>query len=223
VLGAVFDLDGVLIDSEHIWEEAWRACCARHGVPWTSAHSRDVQGMSSREWSSYIATTLAIPERPSEIADLCVEYFVRRVVDDGAGPLLPGARDLLDAVAGRLPTALASSAARPAIDAVLEHHGLTARFTSTVSSDEVARGKPSPDGYLEATSRLGLDATCCVAVEDSTNGILAARAAGLIVVAIPNPRYPPRPEAIAVADHVAHSHADAKDLILSIASQPSVA
>jgi HAD superfamily hydrolase (TIGR01509 family) len=216
VEGVVFDLDGVLIDSEHLWEESWTAFCASAGSTWSHADTLRVQGMSSLEWSQVIAGHVGRPGESAGVAEFCTAFTIRRIVADGEGEPLPGARDLVVAISERVPIALASSAARPAIDAVLDHLGLTSRFTATVSSDEVAQGKPSPDVYLEAVRRLGMEPARCLAVEDSTNGIFAAHAAGLAVVAIPNRRYPPRTDATDVADFIADDADGARVLISSL-------
>jgi len=198
----VFDLDGVLVDSEHLWEEMWLRYAERHDARWTSEDTAAVQGMSAPEWAAYLCRAAGSPEPP--------EGTERAVVDDmvaafeaGRVDLLPGAETLVREVSARAPVALASSAPRRLIDAVLTGHRLVDRFTATVSSAEVPRGKPSPDVYAEAARRLGHDGPACAAVEDSSNGIRAAAAAGMTVVAIPNPTYPPKPDAIALAGTVA--------------------
>lgn len=211
--GVVFDLDGVLIDSEHLWEEGWRAYCESVGHGWTHEDTLAVQGMSAPEWSGYIAEHVGRATAWAEVADYCVSFTIRRIVEEGEGALLPGAHDLVAQVSDVIPIALASSAARRAIDAVLEHHGIGHLFSATVSSEEVPRGKPSPDVYLEAVRRLGLTGDRCVAVEDSSNGIRAAHAARLFVIAIPNPTYPPEAEAIRLAGHVAADHVAAAAFI----------
>jgi HAD superfamily hydrolase (TIGR01509 family) len=211
--GVVFDLDGVLIDSEHLWEESWRAYCESAGGHWTHEDTLAVQGMSTPEWSSRIAEHLGRPAAHAEVADYCVSFTIRRIIEDGEGPLLPGARDLVTEVSDAVPIALASSAARRVIAAVLEHHGIAHLFSAVVSSEEVPRGKPSPDVYLEAVRQLGLAGERCLAVEDSANGIRAAHAAELFVIAIPNPKYPPKAEATRLAGHVAADHADAAAFI----------
>lgn len=213
IRGVVFDLDGIVIDSEHLWEEGWRAYAERAGSTWSHDDTLAVQGMSSPEWSSHIAEHVGRPGTAAEVADYCIAFTIRRIVADGQGPLIDGAGDLVARAAAAVPIALASSAARPAIDAVLEHHHLTHLFSATVSSEEVERGKPSPDVYLEAVRRLGLTSEHCLAVEDSSNGIRAARAAGLLVVAIPNPTYPPAADATEMAHYVARDHADAAGFI----------
>lgn len=231
--GVVFDLDGVVADTEHLWEAAWAACCERSGQAWSRDDTTAVQGMSAPEWAAHIAALMGTPERVGEVEDFCVGHVVRAVAA-GDGPLLAGAYDLVVDVSDRVPVALASSAARRVIDAVLAHHGLTSRFTATVSSAEVPRGKPSPDVYLEAARRIGCGASgaagragaptppgqagsaagTCFAVEDSGNGIRSAHAAGLHVVAVPNPVYRPAPEALVLADFVAPDHAAARTYIL---------
>jgi HAD superfamily hydrolase (TIGR01509 family) len=162
--------------------------------------------MSAPEWSAYLRDELRVDRDPDEIdADV-----VRRLL---AGyeerlPLLEGAREAVERLAARWPLGLASSSNRELIDLVLELAGLGRFFQVTVSSEEVARGKPAPDVYLETARRLGVDPDRCAAVEDSENGILAAKAAGMRVVAIPNPVYPPHDEALAAADVTLSSVAD---------------
>jgi len=197
----VFDLDGVLIESEHLWEEMWTRFAARSGVTWTAEDTGHVQGMSAPEWSDYLARRAGAGDA-AEAEQAVVDDMID-ALDQGRMEPYDGAVVMVREVAERVPIALATSAARRLLDAVLARHRLDATFTATVSSAEVARGKPSPDVYLEAAARLGVDATSCVGVEDSSNGIRAAHAAGMAVVAIPNPTYPPKPDAMELAARVA--------------------
>ena len=193
----VFDLDGVLLDSEQRWNEAKHALVTESGGTWRDEAPEVMMGMSSPEWSRYLLEDLEVPLSQDEInADV-----VRRM-EDGyrAGlPLLPGAGETVRALAARWPLGLASSSNRELIDLFLELAGFGDAFRVTVSSEEVARGKPSPDVYLEAASRLGADPARCVAIEDSSNGIRAGHAAGMAVIAVPNPHYPPAEDALALA------------------------
>lgn len=220
IRGVVFDLDGVLTDTEHLWEQSWRDLARRYGADWGPEDSAAVMGMSSPEWSRYVADH--VRERtgaevgPDEVQAACVVSVVE-AIGSGQGPLMPGARRLVEQTAARVPIALASSAARPVIDTVLAHEGLTDVFTATVSSEEVARGKPAPDVYTEAARRLGPQvAGHGLAVEDSSNGIRAADAAGLVVVAIPNQQFPPAQDALALAALVADDHEQARAYVLSL-------
>lgn len=213
--GVVFDMDGVIVDSEHLWEESWTASCARRGVAWSARDTSSVQGMSAPEWAGYVAGKLGDAALADTVRDECVGHVVK-AVHDGQAPLLDGARELVVKTAALTPIAMASSAARPVIDAVLDRSALAARFGATVSSEEVARGKPSPDVYTEAANRVHIEPSNGIAVEDSSNGIRAAHAAGLHVVAIPNRSYPPVADALALAGHVATDHHDALDHILSL-------
>ncbi|HEX3815976.1 MAG TPA: HAD family phosphatase [Mycobacteriales bacterium] len=206
--GAIFDLDGVLADTEHLWEESWQAYLGGAGVTWKDEFSPAMQGMSSPEWAGYLAGRAGRPEDADGARRRCIQHVVA-AIDAGRGPLLPGARELIEAVGQRLPLGLASSAAREVIDRVLSSNDIADRFHATVSSEEVARGKPAPDVYLEAVRRVGFSGPG-LAFEDSSNGIRSAHAAGLYVIAIPNPQYPPAPDALALADHVASGHDDAR-------------
>jgi HAD superfamily hydrolase (TIGR01509 family) len=197
LVAVVFDLDGVLVESEEVWAEVRERLVGERGGTWRPEATRTMQGMSSPEWSGYMATELGVPMRPGAISDEVVARVAERY---RAGlPLLPGAVAAVRGLAGRWPLALASSANRPLIDLVLELAGLADAFSATVSSEEVARGKPAPDVYLEAAARLGADPRRCAAVEDSANGIRSALAAGMRVVAVPNRGYPPPAEVLGAA------------------------
>jgi HAD superfamily hydrolase (TIGR01509 family) len=196
----VFDLDGVLVDSEHVWDAARKELAAERGRPWPEQATRDMMGMSSLEWSRYMHDVVGLPEPPEEISAEVVrrlEEFYRREL-----PLIDGAVEAVEQVAERWPLGLASSSNRELIDLVLELSGLARYFLATVSSEEVPRGKPAPVVYLEAARRLGVSPAGSVAIEDSENGIRSAKAAGMRVLAIPNLRYPPAEEALALADDV---------------------
>jgi HAD superfamily hydrolase (TIGR01509 family) len=196
----VFDLDGVLVDSEHVWDAARRELAAERGLPWPEPATRDMMGMSSVEWSRYMHDRVGLPEPPEEISAEVVrrlEEIYRREL-----PLIDGAAEAVERLAEHWPLGLASSSNRELIDLVLELSGLTRLFQVTVSSEEVPRGKPAPDVYLEAARRLGVAPARCAAVEDSENGIRSAKAAGMYVLAIPNRVYPPAEDALDLADAV---------------------
>jgi HAD superfamily hydrolase (TIGR01509 family) len=196
----VFDLDGVIVDSEHLWDEARRELAAERGGRWHERASRDMMGMSSLEWSRYMHDAIGLSEPPEQINEEVVrrlDELYRREL-----PLIDGAVEAVERLAARWPLGLASSSNRELIDLVLELAGLARDFSATVSSEEVARGKPAPDVYLEAARRLGVAPESCAAIEDSENGIRSAKAAGMRVLAIPNPQYPPEEEALSLADGV---------------------
>jgi HAD superfamily hydrolase (TIGR01509 family) len=185
----VFDMDGVLVDSEHVWDDVREALAHERGGRWHPGAQRDMMGMSSPEWSRYMHETIGLAESPEEINRIVVEQMLERYA--GGPPWIPGALDAVRALAGAYTLGLASSSNRELIDVVLAAGGIGNLFRATVSSEEVARGKPAPDVYLEAARRLGVDATECVAIEDSHNGIRSAKAAGMACIAIPNERFPP--------------------------------
>ena len=196
----VFDLDGVLVDSEQVWDEVRREYVIEKGGRWTDSATRDMMGMSSVEWSRYVAEELGVDETPEQIS----KDIAGRVGDvyREALPLLPGAREAVERLGERWPLAIASSSNREIIDLVLAAADLGSYFKATVSSEEVGAGKPAPDVYLEAARRLGVDASACAAIEDSHNGIRSAKSAGMRVIAIPNTHYPPGEESLALADLV---------------------
>jgi HAD superfamily hydrolase (TIGR01509 family) len=196
----VFDLDGVLLDSEHIWPEVKEQVVRERGGRWLDNAQADMMGMSSIEWSRYMHDELGVPDPPEEIDAEVVRRMLAVYAEEL--PLFDGAGEVVDRLAGTFRLALASSSNREVIDAVLAASGLAGHFEATVSSEEVARGKPAPDVFLEAARRLDIPPERCAAVEDSGNGIRAAYAAGMRVLAIPNADYPPAADALALADVV---------------------
>ena len=199
----VFDLDGVLLDSEQLWTDAKRELVAEHGGRWSEEAEHAMLGMSSPEWTRLLRDGLGVPLEPDEIS----AEVVRRIeaLYEKRLPVLPGADAAVRRFAARWPLGMASSSNREIIDLTLSQAGWDEFFTTTVSSEEVARGKPAPDVYLEATRRLNAAPERCGAVEDSSAGIRAADAAGLRVIAIPNPGYPPDDESLALAAVVLES------------------
>ncbi len=202
----LFDLDGVLLDSEQTWDEARRSFVATHGGTWRSTATRTMMGMSAPEWSQYLHDELGVRDPPASISEgvaaLVLAAYHERL------PLLPHAAETVRVLADRWPLGLASSSNRPVIDAFLDGSGLRACFAVVVSSEEVTHGKPAPDVYLAAATGLRVPPSECVAVEDSTNGIRSAHAAGTHVVAIPNRHFPPEVGALDLAARVVPSLAD---------------
>jgi HAD superfamily hydrolase (TIGR01509 family) len=194
----VFDLDGVLVDSEHVWDEVREELARERGGRWHERAQVDMMGMSSPEWSRYMHDVIGLTASPEEINDEVVGRLLARYAE--RVPLIDGAVEAVLRLARSFRLALASSSNRRVIDAVLEAAGLSASFEVTVSSEEVARGKPAPDVFLEAARRLGVEPARCAAIEDSGNGLRAAHAARMRVIAIPNRRYPPPADALALAD-----------------------
>jgi HAD superfamily hydrolase (TIGR01509 family) len=203
VAAVVFDMDGVLIDSEQVWADSREELVRERGGIWPPGTQERMMGMSSLEWSRFMRDELRVPMEPQEISDAVVERVGLRLREHL--PLLPHAREAVERLAARYPLGLASSSNRPIIDLVLDLSGLARCFRASVSSEEVRRGKPAPDVYIEAAGRLAVEPASCVAVEDSTNGIKSARAAGLRVIAVPRPDYPPSAEALALASTVLDS------------------
>jgi HAD superfamily hydrolase (TIGR01509 family) len=199
----VFDLDGVLIASEEVWDAVRERYVRERGGRYDEEVQRAMMGMSAPEWSRYLHREAGVAEKPEAINRDVVERMLEAYRNEL--PLLPGAVEAVHRTAEAFPLALASSSNRDVFEAVLELAGLTDCFRATVSSEEVARGKPAPDVYLEAARRLGVAAERCAAVEDSHAGIRSAKSAGMRVVAIPNASYPPDEEALALADVVLES------------------
>jgi HAD superfamily hydrolase (TIGR01509 family) len=202
----VFDLDGVIVDSEQVWDDVRERLAHERGGRWHERAQADMMGMSSPEWSRYMHDVIGLEESPDEINDEVVRRMLERYRTEL--PLLDGAVDAVRRLAAELPLAVASSSNRPLIEAVLETAGIAGAFRVTVSSEEVERGKPAPDVYLEAARRLGVEPGRAAAIEDSANGLRSAHAAGLRVLALPNAHYPPAPDALALADAVVRSPAE---------------
>jgi len=200
VAAVVFDLDGVLVDSEQLWDVVREELARERGGRWHDQAQADMMGMSSPEWSRYMHDVIGLSEPPDEINAEVVGRLLARYRE--SLPLIDGAVEAVERLAARWPLGVASSSNREVIDAVLAAADMADEFAATVSSEEVARGKPAPDVYLEAARRLGVNAENCAAVEDSRNGIRSAHAAGMRVIAIPNAHYPPSDDALAVADVV---------------------
>jgi len=196
----VFDLDGVIVDSEQVWDEVRVELVHAAGLPFPPEATRAMMGMSSPEWSRYLVEQLGVPGTPEQANAAVVERMLERYAE--GPPFIPGAVDAVRRIGERWPIGVASSSNRELIDVVLEAAGLASLVRVAVSSEEVARGKPAPDVYLEAVRRLGVDPRRAAAVEDSHNGIRSANSAGLRVVAVPNLHFPPDSESLALADVV---------------------
>jgi HAD superfamily hydrolase (TIGR01509 family) len=199
----VFDLDGVLLASEEVWDSVRERYVLERGGRYDEEVQRAMMGMSAPEWSRYLHDEAGVPDEPAainrDVVELMLEAYRHHL------PLLPGAQAAVRRTAAAYPLALASSSNREVFEEVLDLAGLTESFSATVSSEEVPRGKPAPDVYLEAARRLGVAPERCAAVEDSHAGIRSAKSAGMRVIAIPNASYPPDDEAVALADVVLES------------------
>lgn len=186
----VFDMDGVLIESEHIWDEVRRGLARDEHRPWPAEATDAMMGMSTLEWSTYMVEAIGMSGTPAQNAERVIDAMAQRYHSVGV-PTIPGAVDAVHRVSALVPTAIASSSPRRIIDTVVDELGLADVLTLTVSTEEVGRGKPFPDGYLRAAELLGVDPALTVAIEDSNNGIRSAHAAGMTVIAIPNFNPPP--------------------------------
>ena len=202
----VFDLDGVIVDSEQVWDDVREHLVRERGGRWHDGAQAAMMGMSSPEWSRYLHDELGLTESPEEINDEVVRRMLERYRHEL--PLIDGSVDAVRRLAAAFPLAVASSSNGPLIEAVLEAAGIADLFAAVVSSEEVERGKPAPDVYLEAVRRLAVEPKRCAAVEDSSNGIRSAHAAGMRVLVIPNSHYPPAPDALTLADVVLASPAE---------------
>ncbi|MDI5975176.1 HAD family hydrolase [Amycolatopsis magusensis] len=202
----VFDLDGVLVDSEQTWDEVRRAVVAEHGGTWRDESTRAMQGMSTPEWARYLVEDLGVLLGADEVAKVVVDGMRQRYAD--GPPVIDGGPEAVRAVGERYPVAIASSSPPVLIQAFLEATGLRDLVRVALSSEQVDAGKPAPDVYLEAARQLGVDAAECAAVEDTTNGLKSAMAAGMRVIAVPNPHFPPDPAVLEQASAVLREISD---------------
>ena len=200
IKAVVFDLDGVLIDSEPVWEQVRRGLVAERGGHWPPDAQRRIMGMSTPEWARYLSEDLGVGLPPDQVATTVVDRMAARYAEHV--PLMDGAVDAVHRIAARWPLGVASSAPAVLIQTVLKAAGLRSCFSVVMSTEQVAHGKPAPDIYLAVAAELGVPPGDCAAVEDSSNGLRSAAAAGLRVIAIPQPRYPPDPDALAQASLV---------------------
>jgi HAD superfamily hydrolase (TIGR01509 family) len=184
----IFDLDGVLVDSEPVWEDVRRRYVAEHGGRWQPDTQRRLMGMSTGEWARYLSDELGVDRTAEQVAADVVGEMASRYA--ARVPLVPGADVVVRELVARWPLGLASSSPPRLIEAALAASGLADAFAVTLSTERVPRGKPAPDVYLAVAERLAVDATACVAVEDSSNGVRSAAAAGMSVIAVPHDQYP---------------------------------
>lgn len=196
----MFDCDGVLIDSEPVWEEVRRGVVAEFGGQWKPGTQDRLMGMSTGEWSRYLSSELGVNLTPSQVASVVVDRMAARYRRHM--PWMPGATDAVRRITDHWPLGLASSAPLSLIETVLDAGQLRPYFRVAMSTEQVTRGKPAPDIYLAVTEAMGIAATVSAAVEDSSNGLRSAAAAGCQVIAVPQPAYPPAPDALANASVV---------------------
>ena len=198
IRAVVFDLDGLLIDSEVVWNRVRSDVAAERGVAWTEGDQRAVMGVSTAAWTAYMIDRLGLDLTPGAVQKLVVERMVASYKEHI--PFKPGAAQLVALAGEHYPLALASGSVRELIDLVVASPELTNCFQVVVSADEVERGKPHPDVFLEAAHRLGVPPEACVCLEDSGHGVDAGKAAGMRVIAVPDPRFMPEPASLAHAD-----------------------
>jgi len=202
----VFDMDGVLVDSEPVWEEVRREFVATRGGRWLPDTQDKLMGMSTAEWSGYLSEGLGVDLPPDAVAQEVIAAMAARYATHL--PLLAGAVEAVKSLATQWTLGLASSSPQSLIDVVLRVSGLAGSFAVALSSEQVARGKPAPDIYLAVAEKLRVVTGKCAAVEDSSNGLRSAAAAGMAVIAVPHPRYPPAPDALSSARLVLSSLAE---------------
>ncbi|MBE7549986.1 MAG: HAD family phosphatase [Anaerolineales bacterium] len=194
----IFDMDGLLVDSEPVWDKARKGMAEAVGKDWNEADHQAVMGVSTQAWADYMINRLELSLSPQEVQDRIIARMI--ALYQMGIPYFPGAVEAVQVTAQHYPTALASGSHRALIDVVAADAALRGKFQVILSADEVGAGKPAPDIYLETAKRLGIKPERCVCLEDSGNGILAGHRAGMKVIAVPDPRFPPAPEKLNLAD-----------------------
>ncbi|MCK6580249.1 MAG: HAD family phosphatase [Anaerolineae bacterium] len=194
----IFDMDGVLVDSEQYWWEARVEFAAERGLQWTMEFQRLAMGRSTVEWAQVMQERLHL--------DMALEAIMDDVIGRVSGklstrfPALPGALEAVHTAAQGYPVALASGSPTRVIQSVMAITGLDRIFQTVVYGDDMAHGKPAPDIYFETARRLGVDPAHCLGIEDSGNGVRALHAAGMKIVAVPSPGFALSEEVLALAD-----------------------
>lgn len=210
----IFDMDGTLMETEEQWDVVRRQLAAENGIPWPEEATRAMMGMSTPEWGEYLAASVGLPMTATEAAEKTIDAMAAH--HQAGVELLPGAVESVRRMAAQYRLAIASSSPRRLIDAGVEAMGIGDVLSATVSTEEVAAGKPAPDGFLRAAELLGVAPGKCVAVEDSTNGVLSALAAGMTVVCVPPAFHPPAEEVLARTTVLASLDELTIDLIASL-------
>lgn len=205
----LFDLDGVLVDSEPWWDEVRVEFARDNNRPWGPDDQRAVMGGNSREWAGVMRERLDLGHLEQDaIQDAIVAGVVAKYRAAAVLPLIPGAVETVRRVAATHPVAIVSSAHRAVIEAAVDALGLGSILDEIVSSDDVTAGKPDPAVYVLAAARLGVDPGRCLVVEDSVNGVRAGKDAGMTVALVPNASVPPARGAVELADLVLAGIAD---------------
>ncbi|MCS6834587.1 MAG: HAD family phosphatase [Anaerolineae bacterium] len=192
----IFDMDGVLVDSEVYWLKSRQEFAQARGKVWTDADQRQAMGRNTVEWAEVMRERLSLDEAAeaimSEMIDRVKAHYDERL------PLRPGALEAVRVASGRARVALASGSPTAIIQHVMRLTGLDSVFEVMVYGDDYPNGKPAPDVYLGACERLGVDPRRCVGIEDSGNGIRSVVAAGMVCVAAPSPAFPLSEELLAL-------------------------
>jgi HAD superfamily hydrolase (TIGR01509 family) len=200
LVAIIFDLDGVIVESEQVWDRVRRRFVEKHGGTWREDSSRHMMGLSTRAWARYLTADLGVTLPEEEVAKQVIEEMKR---DYGHSlPLVRGAVPVVRELATNWRLAVASGSPMSLIEAVLDAGSIRGEFQVLVSTDEVVAGKPAPDVYIETARRLKVRVERCVVVEDSSNGIKSAATAGARVIAIPNSAHPPDHETLSLAAFV---------------------
>ena len=204
VKAVIFDLDGLLVDSEPVWFHVRTEMFQRFRIAWTTQDQKALMGKNTQAWIDYVYEKLGGKLSRDEVTNQTLDGMIRSY-QTGHVRLMPGAQKAIEYCSSIATLGLASGSPKVLIDAALESNGWKGVFKEVLSSDEVPHGKPAPDVYLEVMKRLGMKPRECVVVEDSGSGILAGRASGAKVIAVPNKELMPPSEALANADKIIES------------------
>lgn len=210
-------MDGLLIDSEPVWNAARSQMAAEHGVSWTRDDHFNVMGVSTVEWIQYMVDRIGLTMPPDQVEETVIGHMVA-MYEDGI-PFRPHAVEKVQWMASLYPSCIASGSPRQLIDIVAQDRRIAPYLEFTLAADEVGRGKPHPDIYLETARRLGIEPQHCLCIEDSPFGILSGARAGMKVIGIPDPEMPLSAEqsqhAHLILRSLAHLTPEALDIIRS--------
>ena len=197
IQAVIFDMDGVLVDSEEYWWQSRVAFAEQLGKVWSFDDQRTAMGRNTVEWARVMQERLQIDMPLDEIIERVRGGVIARL--EQRLPVLPGALEAVQKAASAYPVALASGSPKLVIDTVMQLTGLDKVFEHIVYADDMAHGKPAPDVYFETARRLGIAPENCIGIEDSGNGVRALHAAGMYIIAVPSPGFALRDDVLALA------------------------
>lgn len=219
VQAVVFDMDGVVIDSEVVWQRVRTAYAQEFGRQWTQEDQVAMLGRSTPDWSAQMRARLGLQHlSDKDVAQAIIGRMLKAFAHEV--PFRPGALEALQAIAGKYRVGLASGSPRVLVDCVLQHGNIAHCFQSVLSGDDVQHGKPHPEIYLRSLEKLGCAPVAAVGIEDAPNGLRALRNAGMWAIAAPCPEFPLDAESLSLAHRHISSMTELTPELVAKASAP---